>query len=190
MTRPLILAIESDAHQASQLASVARRLDVELVVAESVERALESFSARLPDLILTPALLSRREELILTERLRELGEAAAHIQTLTIPILEASEPPSPRGGMLSILRRRTTSQATPPESVVETFAGQIALYLQGAAESRPGEPAVQAPAPATPEALVDLPPVVQPDEWSYFDPKQYRFAALIAKLDEIAEGNS
>ena len=215
MTTPLILAVEPDRQQAAQLTSIARGLSVELVLAESLARALAALSERLPDLILTPPLLSRRDDLALTERLRELGEAGAHIQTLTTPTLEMSEPPSRGGSMLSALRREKTRAAGPTGCDAVTFAEQIAVYLERAtaacrarAEPPPPEP-VAPPADKTAALvcveLVDvlpIPPIAMTDategntaechqadpldEWSVFDPCQPRFAALLAKLDEIA----
>ena len=87
----LILAIEPDRGKASQLKSIARQVGAELQLVDSVDGALAAIGERMPDLILTPALLSAREDSTLTGRLRGLGEAAAHIQTLTIPILENAQ---------------------------------------------------------------------------------------------------
>src|SRR5262252_5157151 len=105
---PLILAIEPDRRQANQLTAMVRgKLHAELVLAESAERALAALGQRVPDLILTSALLSPKDENALGERLRALDGAAAHVQTLTIPVLaSASGRGSSRAaGMLSALRR-------------------------------------------------------------------------------------
>lgn len=214
MTAPLILAIEPDRHQASQLTAIANGLSVEFVLAESGTRALEVLNKRLPDLILTPALLSRRDDVALTERLRELGEAGAHIQTLTIPMLDASEPPSRGSGMLSALRRAKARIAGPDGCDAEAFADQIAVYLQRAAAARSGRteshtlvvgeslivqpygetavfveqelPIVSGAAGSVEERAVGVYQAEPSDEWGFFDPEQPRFAALLAKLDEIA----
>lgn len=205
MTTPLILAIEPDRRQASRLTAIADRLSVRLALVESAAGALEVLDNRLPDLILTPALLSRRDDLALTDRLRELGEAAAHIQTLTIPMLVASEPPS-RGGMLSALRREHARMAGPAGCEAEIFAEQIAVYLKAAVAARPQRTEFQTPAVdetatiqscAETVVLVEQDPQIAtesfsaveertPDDRIFFDPEQYRFAALLAKLDEIA----
>ena len=75
---PLILAIEPDRRQASQLTAMVRgRLHAELVLGESAERALAALGQRVPDLILTSALLSPKDENALGERLRALDGAAA-----------------------------------------------------------------------------------------------------------------
>ena len=155
MTTPLILAIEPDRQQAAQLASIAGRLSVELVLMDTTAQALGVLRERLPDLVVTPALLSRRDDLALTERLRGLAEAGAHIQTLTIPILEAPEPPS-RGGMFSALRRKKPRATGPAGCDADTFANQIAVYLERAAEVRRERAEPQAPAPATVSIPVPL----------------------------------
>ncbi len=90
---PLILAIEPDRRQAAQLASIAQgRIGAELVMAESAEKALRALGDRVPDLILTPPLLSPRDDAAITDRLRALGTAATYVQTLTIPALATAEP--------------------------------------------------------------------------------------------------
>src|SRR5262245_26414674 len=92
MATPLILAIEADARQALQLNAIAERLRADLVLADSAQRALSALRDRVPDLILTPTLLSGRDDAALTNRLRELGASAAHVQTLTTPILRDAPP--------------------------------------------------------------------------------------------------
>ena len=100
---PLILAIENDGQQITQLTSIVRGLRAELVLAESAEHALQILENRVPDLILSPLLLSQQDETALTNRLRELGTAAAHVQTLSIPLLAA--PGAKSRGKLSIDRK-------------------------------------------------------------------------------------
>jgi CheY-like chemotaxis protein len=87
VTPPQILAIEPDRWRASQLKAIARRIGAELRLTDCMDGALAALSQQTPDLILTPALLSARDDQALRDRLRSLGEAAAHIQTLTIPTL-------------------------------------------------------------------------------------------------------
>ena len=58
---PLILAIEPDRYQAAQLAGIIRRrVQAELVLADTTERALDAIGQRVPDLVLVPPLLSPR----------------------------------------------------------------------------------------------------------------------------------
>lgn len=133
---PLILAIEPDRRQASQLsATVRERLRAELIVAESAEPALAALGDRVPDLILMSALLPTKDEAAVAERLR-LDAAAAHVQTLTIPLLAAPEPPWAMGrGVLSALigdRSSEEDQGCDPA----VFAEQCAEYLERAVSER------------------------------------------------------
>jgi len=136
---PLILAIEPDHRQATQLkAAVRRRLRADLVLADTAEAALAALGDRVPDLVLTSAFLSPRDENALAERLRALDTAAAHVQTLTIPVLDAPrEPANVARGMLSVLMRdRVNTQAAPDGCDPAVFADQCAAYLERAANER------------------------------------------------------
>jgi hypothetical protein len=134
---PLILAVEPDRHQASQLQAIARgRLHAELVLEATAERALAALGDRIPDLILTAALLSPKDEAALAGRLRALNSAAAHIHTLTIPAL-ASPRSRPRiGGVLSALRREKSLSSEPDGCDPAVFAEQCATYLERAMAGR------------------------------------------------------
>ena len=135
----LILAIEPDRRQASQLTAVIRgRLRADLVLADSAERALAALGDRVPDLILTSALLSSKDESMLGDRLRTLDAAAAHVQTLTIPVLGAPERRSSgRGSVLSaLLGDRGQPGAAPEACDPAVFAEQCAAYLERAAAER------------------------------------------------------
>jgi len=155
MSAPLILAIQPDRRQQSQLASIARRISAELLLTESAERAMAVLGERLPDLILTPALLSHRDEMALTERLRQFGDAAAHIQTLTIPILETAASPSRKGVLSALRKQKRKGKAHAAETVgctADTFAEQISIYLTRATEARRINLKLQVQAAATAEA--------------------------------------
>ena len=155
MSAPLILAIQPDRRQQSQLASIARRISAELLLTESAERAMAVLGERLPDLILTPALLSHRDEMALTERLRQFGDAAAHIQTLTIPILETAASPSRKGVLSALRKQKRKGKAGAAETVgctADTFAEQISIYLTRATEARRINLKLQVQAAATAEA--------------------------------------
>jgi len=133
----LILAVEPDRHQASQLAAIARgRLRAELVIEGTAERALAALGDRVPDLILTAALLSPKDEAALAERLRALDSAAAHVHTLTIPVLAAPRSRPRIGGMLSALRRDKSQAAEPDGCDPAVFAEQCATYLERAVAER------------------------------------------------------
>src|SRR5437773_3475677 len=158
---PLILAIEPDRRQANQLTAVVKsRLHADLVLAESAARALAALGDRVPDLILTSALLSPTDEVVLGERLRALDGAAAHVQTLTIPVLASAKPRSrmKAGGMLSALRRAKPSDDVASEGCDPTvFASQCAEYLERAvAEHAINLTAAQQKA----EAIADVEPAV------------------------------
>lgn len=140
MTAALILAIEPDRWKASQLKAIARRIGAELRLTDSMDGALAALNEQTPDLILTPALLSARDDQALTDRLRSLGEKAAHIQTLTIPTLHI---PEPSAGELSLSStrmfaalRKDRSTTGPAACDTDTFAEQVAFYLMGATEAR------------------------------------------------------
>ena len=90
----VILAIESNQQQIAQLTAIVRGLGAELVSAKTAERALAALGDRVPDLILTPPLLLPKDEFALTDRLRELGTAALHVQMLSVPILASPSAPA------------------------------------------------------------------------------------------------
>src|SRR5262245_66661348 len=126
---PLILAVEPDRLQAHHLSSMVRgRLRAELVLADAAETALAQLGGRVPDLILTSALLSAKDETALADWLRTLNGAAAHVQTLTIPMLEApAQRQSPsRTGIFSLaaLNDRVSSPAAPDGCDPAVFAEQ------------------------------------------------------------------
>jgi hypothetical protein len=133
---PLIVAIEPDRRQAQQLTGVVcKRLHADVLLAESAERALAELGDRVPDLILTSALLSPNDEVLLGERLRALDGAASHVQTLTIPVLAAARPRkrSRSGGVLSVLGLGKSEEDSSPEGCDPTvFAAQCAEYLERA----------------------------------------------------------
>ena len=120
---PVILAIENDERQIAQLTSIVHGLGAELVVAESADHALAALGQRVPDLILTPALLLPKDDTALTARLRELGAAAVHVQMLSIPILAA---PESRGRLSRLRKGKEDSVGCAPE----VFSGQLLEYLR------------------------------------------------------------
>ena len=145
----LILAIENNRQQGAQLKSIVQGLGAELVLAQSAEHAFAAVGDRVPDLILIPLLLSPQDDAALSNRLRELGSAASHVRTLSIPILAApSESP---GGTLSILRIAEEKES-PVGCAPEVFAGQLREYLDGAVREREWA-APQVPHPTEPSAV-------------------------------------
>ena len=110
---PLILAVEADSRQAAELSSLFQtEFSAELILASSAQQALATVGSRIPDLVLTSALIPPKDEAALTTWLRKLGDAAAHVQTVTIPALAtAKAPPSSFGTKaLSLVRQRPTGR--------------------------------------------------------------------------------
>ena len=164
----LILAVEPDKRQAKQLSTVVRQqVRAELVVADSGAAALAALGKRIPDLILTPALLPPKDEAVLTGWLRKMGDAAAHVQTLAIPILAE---PSARGkeSQSSIFGRLRESQADAGQGCDPgVFADQVKVYLDRAGaersnrdESQEPEPVMAPPAPALVTAAEETAPEI------------------------------
>ena len=132
---PIILAIEPDRRQAAHLAGVVRhRVAAELIIADTTEGALDAIGNRVPDMVLVPALLSPQDDAALAAALRVIA-AAAHVRTLTIPVLAVGQKRSTPGGMLAKWRGRAASQE-PEGCDPAVFAEQINAYLLEAAAER------------------------------------------------------
>jgi hypothetical protein len=149
----IIIAIEPDRRRAAQLTGMARaHLRAELLVAPTAAQAVEALDGRVPDVLLTAPLLPSHEEAAMAEYLRQLGPAAAHVQTLTIPLLAGgADRDRP---VLSVLRRdrgsRKRNRTEPEGCDPSVFAEQITEYLREARERRdaPAPPPLRtAPAP-------------------------------------------
>jgi hypothetical protein len=154
----LILAIEPDSRQAAHIAAIARhRVGAELMLAATTEQALDKIGDRVPDLVLVPALLSPQDDAALAGALRIIA-AAAHVRTLTIPVLAASSPKRlANEGMLAKWRRGRASSPTPDGCDPAIFAEQISDYLREAAAER---------AELAPELDVDEEPIVEDESGS------------------------
>ena len=86
----LILAIEPDRRQATKLAMLARNYrHAELVVTDSIGRALAMLDECVPDLILTSFQLQPRHRAALLDRVLEIDADGTRVQTLVIPALGA-----------------------------------------------------------------------------------------------------
>ena len=133
---PIILAIEPDRRQASRLASVVRqRVGAELILAETTEGALDAIGNQIPDLVLVPTLLSPQDDAALAAALRVIA-TAAHVHTLTIPVLAADSRHMSREGRSSWWRRGRGDSQTPDGCDPAVFAEQITAYLREAAAER------------------------------------------------------
>jgi hypothetical protein len=132
----LVLAIEPDRRQAAHLTAIARQLvDAELVLADTTERALDAIGNRVPDLVLVPALLSPQDDAALAAALRVIA-AAAHVRTLTIPVLASGITRAPAGGMLAKWRKHRPASTEPDGCDPAVFGEQISAYLREAAAER------------------------------------------------------
>jgi CheY-like chemotaxis protein len=188
---PLILAIEPDRRQANTLNAVVKgQLHADLVLADSADEALAALGDRVPDLILTTALLSPTDEVVLGERLRTLNGVAAHVQTLTIPVLAA---PRPRvraraAGMLAALRRGKAPKDDAPDGCDPTvFASQCAEYLERAAAERAASATADRRHEPADGDLSYVPTMIEPPssigEADVID----EFEASLAEVEPIAE---
>jgi hypothetical protein len=134
----LILAIEPDRRQTSKVAAIVKnKLHAEIVSGDTTEHAVAALGGRIPDLILTSLLLSRKDEAALADWLRQSDEAGAHVQTLVIPVLAGSGRDGDEGGgLLSRFTRGRSSEGTTDGCDPDIFAAQIREYLERAAEER------------------------------------------------------
>lgn len=132
----LIFAVDSDRKQSAALASLLRKhVNADLVQSGSAIEGLDILKGRIPDLILTSSLLSPRDEAALANHLRELGNGASHVHTLTIPVIAApSQTRKKSQGVLGGLRRE--KETRPSGCDPEVFAREVALYLDRAVEQR------------------------------------------------------
>jgi len=131
---PLVVAVEPDPEQASKVTAVIGELpETELILAASAAAAVAQLSGRIPDLVLTSALISPADDVLITGMLRERGTAAAHVQTLTIPLLRAA-PPARRTGLFSRFRRPPVPD--PAACAPDDFANQVTQYLELALAER------------------------------------------------------
>ena len=153
---PIVLAIEPDRRQAAHLSAIVRhQVGADLVLADTTEGALDAIGDRVPDLVLVPALLSPQDDAALAAALRVIA-AAAHVRTLTIPVLAHGTTPAASGGLLAKWRKRSAASPEPDGCEPAVFGEQITAYLKEAAaeraqieDDRLDDEPVQAPAPPT-----------------------------------------
>src|SRR4051812_50069487 len=129
----IVLAIEPDRRQAAHLAAIVRhQVHAELLIADTTEGALDAIGNRIPDLVLVPALLSPQDDAALAAALRVIA-VAAHVRTLTIPVLANGAQQQASGGMLAKWRRSRSASPEPEGCDPAVFGEQIADYLREAA---------------------------------------------------------
>jgi CheY-like chemotaxis protein len=101
-----ILAIESDPERIVILRRLIReRLDADVIVADSVESAIDTLDAKRPDVIVTSSLLSFGDDQQLADHLRQ-APALDHLPVLTLPPLVDTDVEVSSRGLLSRLLRR------------------------------------------------------------------------------------
>jgi hypothetical protein len=151
----MIVAIEPDRRRAAQLTGMARaHLHDELVVASSAAQAVDALNGRVPDVLLTAPLLPSQEETAIADYLRQLGAAAAHVQTLTIPLLASASGERDRP-VLSAFRRGRTPRVESEGCDPAVFAEQITEYLREARERKVVVPALPVPVTNALETAID-----------------------------------
>jgi hypothetical protein len=121
-------------------------LKAELLVAANASDAVDALDGRVPDVLLTAPLLPSQEETAIGDYLRQLGATAAHVQTLTIPLLASSASERDRP-VLSAFRRGRTQRTEAEGCDPAVFAEQISGYLREARERRTTTPLVDVSAP-------------------------------------------
>lgn len=132
----VILAIEPDRRQAAHLTAIVRqRVGAELILADTTEGAIEAIGSRIPDMVLVPTFLAPQDDAALAAALRVIA-AAAHVRTLTIPLLSSGEKGPVPGGILARWRRIRAASPAPDGCDPAVFAEQIAAYLREAAAER------------------------------------------------------
>ena len=145
---------------------IRHRVGAELILADTTEHALDAMGDRIPDMVLVPAFLSPQDDAALAAALRVIA-AAAHVRTLTIPLLASGETYEASGGILARWRRGRTESPAPDGCDPVVFADQITAYLKETAAERADLEAVadETAEAGTPE-LLDIHPVeVAAAEW-------------------------
>jgi hypothetical protein len=139
----LILAIEPDRRQSLTLTTLSRaRLNVELVLGETVNRALDKLGSRRPDLVLTSPALSQRDEATLASRLRAIEAGGTPVPRMVIPPLG---PPPPEKKTSTLGRPKAPhGPKAPAHCDPLMFSEQIADCLELAAAERAALAAAQA----------------------------------------------
>ena len=134
---PIVLAIEPDRRQAAHLSAIVRhQVGADLVIADTTEAALDAIGDRVPDLVLVPALLSPQDDAALAAALRVIA-VAAHVRTLTVPVLSSGIAHAQNGGgMLARWRKNRSASPEPDGCDPAVFGEQIATYLKEVAAER------------------------------------------------------
>lgn len=131
-----ILAIESDPERIVILRRLIReKLDADVIVADSIESAIDTLDARRPDVIVTSSLLSPGDDQQLADHLRK-EPALDHLPVLTLPPLVDTEDPESSAGLMSRLFRRRRRQSWPTYDA-DAVASRIEDALQQSKRDAP-----------------------------------------------------
>ncbi len=108
-----ILAIESDPERIVILRRlVSEKLDADVLVADSIESAIDTLDAKRPDVIVTSSLLSSGDDQQLADHLRQ-APSLDHLPVLTLPPLVDTDDADSSHGLISwLFRRRRQSWPT------------------------------------------------------------------------------
>jgi hypothetical protein len=131
---PRILAIESDSRRRALLGALVREhVQADLTIADSVKAAIRELSARIPDAILVPPLLSPREVSELMDFVKQLD--APYVELLTMSAFDMlSDCTIEEKRTFGVLWRRQTPEA--PQYDRDLVGRQIAEGVARAREAR------------------------------------------------------
>ena len=108
-----ILAIETDPEKIVILRRlVSEKLDADVLVADSIESAIDTLEAKRPDVIITSSLLSPSDDQQLADHLRQ-APSLDHLPVLILPPLVDTDDEQASVGLVSRLFRRRRRQAWP-----------------------------------------------------------------------------
>jgi hypothetical protein len=132
---PRILAIESDSRRRALLEGLVREhVQANLTIADSVKAAITELSARIPDAILVPPLLSPRDLSELMDFVKQLD--APYVELLTMSAFAMlSDCTIHEKRTFGVLRRRHIPEA-PPQYDRDLVGRQIAESVARAREAR------------------------------------------------------
>jgi CheY-like chemotaxis protein len=148
-----ILGLEPDPRRAANLKRLVREHvdNADIVVATSSDAAIATLSSKVPDLVLTSALLSPEDDARFMSHLKQLDDAHA-VGVLTVPPVVDDEPPrKTRSGALAFFKRAVRWQSFDRAVVSERITDALnQSRSQKSQEIARREPDHQAdPSPAT-----------------------------------------
>ena len=131
-----ILAIEPDPEKVVILRRlVGEKLGADILVADSIESAINTLDAKRPDVIVTSSLLSPGDDQQLADHLRQ-APALDHLPVLMLPPLVDTEDAEVSDGLMSRLFRRRRHQSWPTYDA-DAVAARIGDALQQSKRDAP-----------------------------------------------------